>query len=85
MAIGTQSTRYPDFKPKDVTNPEELSKKLSELTRAIDDKDKRQPNPYDIYGRTLTVDANNLVSDGTITDPDVGTIYVYTITIPLVS
>jgi len=78
MGIAASSTRYPDFKEKDIQDPKEFAKKLSELTRAIDDKDKKQPHPYQIYGRTMTVDSTNLTYDG-----ESGGIHVYTITIPV--
>lgn len=85
MSFSGTSTRYPDFKVEDIKNEKELSKKLSELTRAIDDRDKQTLHPFDIYGRTLTINSSNLVYDGesggfkvyTLTVPrDVGTVYI---------
>lgn len=85
MSFSGTSTRYPDFKVEDIKNEKELSKKLSELTRAIDDRDKQTLHPFDIYGRTLTINSSNLVYVGTISgyktyeltiDKDVGTVYI---------
>lgn len=64
MTIGNQAARYPDFRPDDAIKPDALSRKLNELTRAIDDKDKRGINPYDVYGRSITVNETNLTYEG---------------------
>lgn len=64
MTIGNQAARYPDFRPEDIQRPNELTRKLNELTRAIDDKDKRGINPYDVYGRSITINETNLTYEG---------------------
>lgn len=80
MPAPNQIIRLPDFRPSDMSQPNELAKKLSELTRFIFDKDRQQINPYDIYGRVMTANTDSMVyngSDYTLDIPrDVGTVFV---------
>ena len=41
-------------------SPQALVSKLSELIRSLSDRDKKEINPYDIFGRSVTVDSTNL-------------------------
>jgi hypothetical protein len=81
MGISRGGARYPDFKEQDIGDPKEFSRKLSELTKTIDDQFKRNPHPYEVYGRTLTINSDNLEPDGT-TIIGGNTYEVYEFTIP---